>query len=300
MFFLLPVAVDYQARRYPVVTFALMGLNAVLFLVSLLFLFAGEHEVDPLVMKLGLIPEEKTWWTWLTSMFVHAGFFHFVGNMIYLFLFGACIEDIMGRLRFSFFYLAGGLFANLSQVLLSTELDADLPIVGASGAITACIGAFLIALPRTKINFRYFVWIFIRVFTGEFWLKAWIVIAFWFLMDFVSLVLQLGVFGGGGGVAFGAHVGGTIGGALAMLAMRRSLEKVDREEPPTRASRPAPAAKRPSAANEPATIYLYVNEQQIGPFARGRIQEMLELGSITPETQYWQEGMPEWRPLAEL
>jgi membrane associated rhomboid family serine protease len=300
MFFILPVAVDYQARRYPVVTFTLMGLNAVLFVVSLVFSFAGGREADPLIMKLGLIPEEKTWWTWLTSMFVHAGFFHLAGNMIYLFLFGACTEDIMGRLRFSFFYLAGGLLANLSQVLLTTDLDADIPIVGASGAITACIGAFLIALPRTKINFRYFVWIFIRVFAGEFWLKAWIVIAFWFLMDFASLVLQLGVFGGGGGVAFGAHVGGTIAGALTMLVMRRSLEKVDREDLPARAARPAPAAKRPSAANEPATIYLYVNEEQTGPFARGRIREMLELGSITPETQYWQEGMTEWRPLADL
>jgi len=300
VFFLLPVAVDYEARRYPVVTFTLMGLNVALYLVALALFFAGKDEADALVMNLGLVPSEKILWTWLTSVFVHAGFFHLVGNMIYLFLFGACVEDLMGRLRFSLFYLAGGLVANLSQVCLTTDLEANVPIVGASGAISACIGAFLIVLPRTKINFRYFGWFFFRVFSGEFWLPAWIVIAFWFLMDFASLILLLGSAGAGGGVAFGAHVGGTIAGALAMLVMRRSLAKPDQEEPPTRAVRPAPTAKRPSAVNEPATIYLYVNEQQIGPFAPGRIQEMLELGSITPETQYWQEGMSEWRPLAEL
>src|ERR1044071_2301857 len=152
MFFILPVAVDYQARRYPVVTFTLMGLNAVIYLVSLALFLAGKGESEPLIMHLGLIPDEKTWWTWVTSMFVHAGLFHFAGNMIYLFLFGACVEDLLGRPRFSLFYLAGGLIANFTQVVFATAQETDVPIVGASGAITACIGAFLIVLPRTKIN----------------------------------------------------------------------------------------------------------------------------------------------------
>lgn len=302
MFVLLPVAVDYQAQRYPVVTFTLMGANAALYVVSFLLFLGGDHETDPLVMNLGLIPTEKALWTWLTSMFVHAGFFHFLGNMIYLFLFGACVEDLMGRLRFALFYLGGGLIANLSQVLLTTEQDADLPIVGASGAICACIGAFLVVLPRTRIHFRYFGWIFFRVFGGEFWLKAWIVIAFWFLMDFVSLVLEMGVFGGGGGVAFGAHVGGTVGGVLVMWLLNRGVRQMD--EPVAAPASPLPArtarhVEAPGAA-EPATVYLYVNDLQMGPFPRSRVRQMLELGSVTPDTLFWQDGMPEWRPLAEL
>jgi membrane associated rhomboid family serine protease len=303
MFILLPVAVDYQARRYPVVTFTLMGINTALYLLGLVLFFGGDREAEPLVMNLGLVPDEKTSWTWLTSMFVHEGFFHLAGNMIYLFLFGACVEDLLGRLRFSLFYLGGGLLANLSQVLLTTDLDAHIPIVGASGAICACIGAFLIALPGTEINFRYFGWIFFRVFSGEFWLKAWLVIAFWFLMDFASLVLQLGFAGGGGGVAFGAHVGGTLAGALVMWLLNRTVRHAEKTAIlPGTARPPLRSASRAEAPplDEPAAIYLYVNEQQIGPFARSRIQEMLELGSITPETQYWQEGMPEWRPVAEL
>jgi membrane associated rhomboid family serine protease len=103
MFFIIPVAVDYRARQLPVVTFTLIGLNGVLYLISFLFDLAGKGENDPLLMSLGLIPAEKTWWTWITSIFVHAGFFHVAGNMIYLFLFGACVEDILGRLRFTLF-----------------------------------------------------------------------------------------------------------------------------------------------------------------------------------------------------
>jgi membrane associated rhomboid family serine protease len=298
VFFILPVAVDYQARRYPVVTFTLMGLNIALYLVALAIFFAGHNEADPLIMNLGLIPAEKTFWTWFTSQFVHAGFFHLLGNMIYLFLFGACVEDLLGRPLFSIFYLAGGLVANLSQVVLTTELEADIPIVGASGAISACIGAFLIVLPRTKINFRYFAWVFFRVFSGEFWLSAWIVIAFWFLLDFASLILQLGLGGGHGGVAFGAHVGGTVAGALVMWAMRRRLQRPDDGQPAPGPIRIAPPA--PQEADEPATVYLSIDGQQVGPYAPSKARAMVALGSVSQDAYFWQEGMPEWRPVAEL
>jgi membrane associated rhomboid family serine protease len=298
MFFLLPVAVDYQARRYPVVTFTLIGLNAALYLVGLALFLAGKDETEPLIMNLGLIPAEKTWLTWFTSMFVHAGFFHFAGNMIYLFLFGACVEDLMGRLRFSLFYLAGGLIANLSQVSLSTDVEADIPIVGASGAISAAIGAFLIVLPRTKINFRYFGWIFFRVFSGEFWVPAWIVIALWFLVDFGSLVLHLGVADAGGGVAFGAHVGGTAAGALAMWIMRRSLQGSDVEQPAIHPARVVASVVEPS--DEPATVYLFINGEQVGPYAPSKVRAMMALGAITADACFWQDGMAEWRPVGEL
>lgn len=239
MFDILPVAVDYQARRYPVVTFTLMGLNAVLYLLSLYFFFAP--------------PKKSGTPGSLIYLFMPA-FFHFVGNMIYLFLFGACVEDLMGRLWFTLFYLGGGLLANLTQVLLTTGDGADIPIVGASGAISACIGGFLIVLAKTRINFRWFFWFWFRIFNGEFWMAAWIVITFWFLMDFGSLILELGFSsGGGGGVAFGAHVGGTAAGALTMWLVRKKLPDFDEDEAPVVGHlRPVPVY----SGSEPATIYL--------------------------------------------
>ena len=298
MFFILPVAVDYQARRYPVVTFTLMGLNAVIYLVSLALFLAGKGESEPVIMNLGLIPDDKTWWTWVTSMFVHAGFFHFAGNMIYLFLFGACVEDLLGRPRFSLFYLAGGLIANFTQVLFATHQETDIPIVGASGAITACIGAFLIVLPHTKINFRYFGWIFFRVFSGDFWMPSWIVIAFWFLIDFVSLVLHVSSGGAAGGVAFGAHVGGTAAGAFAMWIMRRKVLGSDVEKPAPRPARVAAPVRE--QGNEPATVYLSIDGQQLGPYAPTKVRAMVALGSVSPDSYFWQDGMSEWRPVSEL
>ena len=293
---------DYEARRYPVVTFSLMGANVAMYLLSWILLFAGYHEYDPLIENLGLIPAEKTIWTWVTSMFVHGGFFHITGNLVYLFLFGACIEDLLGRGRYVAFYLGGGLLANLAQVVLTTGADAEIPIVGASGAISACIGAFLVVLPRTQINFRYFGWFFIKVFNGEFWIKAWIVIVIWFLLDFVSLVLDEG----GGGVAFGAHVGGTIAGALAMLALRRSLRDEPENEPdpgppkssgPVRVVAPEP---RQVAAVEPETIFVSIAGEQQGPYSASALRTMVDAGSITLDSHYWREGMAEWRPLAEF
>jgi membrane associated rhomboid family serine protease len=296
MFFMLPVAVDYRARRYPVVTFTIMGLNAVLYLASLALFVAGKGE--PLILHWGLIPDEKTWWTWLTSMFVHEGLFHFGGNMIYLFLFGACVEDLLGRLRFSLFYLAGGLIANFTQVFLTTDQERDIPIVGASGAITACIGAFLIVLPRTKINFRYFGWIFFRIFSGDFWLPSWIVIAFWFFIDFALLILHLSSGGAGGGVAFGAHVGGTAAGAFAMWLMRRSVLASDVDKPAPRPARVVAPIRE--SADELATVYLSIDGQQLGPYAPSRVRAMVALGSVSPDSYYWQEGMSDWRPIGEL
>jgi len=266
--------------------------------VSLAVFLAGKGESEPLIINLGLVPGENSWWTWLTSMFVHEGLFHFGGNMIYLFLFGACVEDLMGRLPFSLFYLAGGLIANLTQVVFTTKKELDIPIVGASGAITACIGAFLIVLPHTKINFRYFGWIFFRVFSGDFWMPSWIVIAFWFLIDFVSLVLHVSSGGAGGGVAFGAHVGGTAAGAFAMWIMRRKVLGSDVEKPaPRRARVAAPVREQ---GNEPATVYLSIDGQQLGPYAPTKVRAMVALGSVSPDSYFWQDGMSEWRPVSEL
>ncbi|MDB6024929.1 MAG: rhomboid family intrarane serine protease [Verrucomicrobiales bacterium] len=293
MFVIVPVAVDYQARRYPVVTFTIIGLNFALYILSLVYLFSDRPD-DPLITHLGLIPEDKVWYTWITSMFVHAGFFHILGNMIYLFLFGACLEDMMGRLWYTLFYLGSGLLANLTQVLLTTSAGADIPIVGASGAISACIGGFLIIMAKTKINFRWFFFFFFRLFNGEFWLAAWIVISFWFLVDFASLLLSLRFSHGGGGTAFGAHVGGTLAGCLTLWLIRKKLPDFDSDVDDSAAYSPAQAGR------EAAIIYLSTAGNQVGPYSLSMVHEMISLGSVAPEAYFWKHGMAEWRPIGEL
>jgi membrane associated rhomboid family serine protease len=293
---IIPVGVDYQAERYPVVTFWLIGINLVVFAAEFAAFISGAG--DDLFMTFGLVPGKPYLWAWITSLFMHGGLLHLLGNMIYLFLFGACVEDILGRTKFLIFYLAGGLISNAIQVLFTTELGKDIPIVGASGAISACIGAFLMVLPKTNINLRYLI---LWIYSGTFWLKSWIVITIWFGMDFLGFIIDLANPTEEGGVAFGAHVGGTLAGIAAMRLMRKS--KIH----PVAASIPAKAGPLKVAAvpeivdplgNVP--VYISIDGNQSGPFPQASVRGMLELGSIPPYAYFWREDINEWRPITEM
>ncbi len=301
---IIPVGVEYNSRRYPVVTFTLMGINVLLYLVSLVFFFnnldGDVAQREWLTMNLGLIPDQKVWWTYLTSLFVHADFFHLIGNMIYLFLFGSCLEDLIGRWQFSIFYFFTGLVATVTYLIfVPGGKESSFPLVGASGAISGCIGGFALVFAKTKINFRYFFWFMFRFYTGEFALAAWLVISFWFLIDLVLAALN----NASGEVAFTAHVGGTIVGA-GLIAIWKFLphrykftleldDDSDALQPVYVNLRPAPVTA------ENATIYLYENGSQLGPFTSRQILQMIQLGSIGATVSYWQEGMPEWRSVSE-
>src|SRR5262245_29694697 len=102
-----PVGADYRAERQPVVTFTLIGINIAVFLLEIVAAANGGDET--MFRTLGLVPADHGWWAWITSTFLHAGFFHLIGNMAYLYIFGACVEDILGRGKFAAFYLGGGL-----------------------------------------------------------------------------------------------------------------------------------------------------------------------------------------------
>src|SRR5438093_713573 len=137
MFLLVPAGVDYSARRYPVVTFSLIGANTLIWLATFIAFFQTHGASDQWIMDhFWLRPSDSTWYTYVTSLFVHEGFLHLLGNMIYLFLFGSCVEDIIGRGAFIGFYLLGGLAANFTYIAATPEhFASSIPLGGASGAV---------------------------------------------------------------------------------------------------------------------------------------------------------------------
>jgi membrane associated rhomboid family serine protease len=280
-----------------------MGVNTLVYLVSLVCFLSQGPAADLWIYEhFWLIPAQSVWHTYLTAMFVHGGFFHLLGNMIYLFLFGCCVEDLIGRGRFLSFYLVGGLVAELVYIAASPDhFASEIPMGGASGAISACLGGYLLLRAGADIDFRYFGLILLRPFSGEFSLPAWLVISFWFLKDLFFAALSYYMAKGHGGVAFGAHVGGFVAG-LALVALHKAIGKKQPEEPrkPMRVRLPAAVQALPETHNETPTIFLYEADAQAGPFNLYQVQNMLSLGSVTPETLYWSEGMTEWRSVAEL
>lgn len=320
MFLILPTGVDYRTRRYPVVTFTIIGLCTLLWLLQLVLRLAKGPEVDDWFLEhLWYTPAISHWWTHLTWIFVHEGFFHLAGNMIYLFLFGSCVEDTIGRPRFIALFLLTGLGSELVHVAATPgHFASEIPLGGASGAISGCIGAFLLLMAKSKIEFKYLLFIFFRLFSGEFFLPAWLVISGWFLMDLLQMILS----GPNAGVAFGAHVGGTLSGIVLMLAQkafpnRLPLVEESEEEAASVGAvvQPVAAVVRPTEPRryrvgataqsveqpvEQPTIYLHLAGVQSGPFTVTQIGQMFVSGEFSPETLYWREGMADWRGVEEL
>ena len=201
---LIPLGDASRRPRGPaIVTILIIVANAYVFLMEL-------AEGNRFVRAWSAIPIRITHGhhtiTLLTSMFMHASWMHIIGNMVFLWAFGPEIEDAMGHLWFLVFYLAGGLMAMMAQVL--TAPNSTIPSLGASGAIAAVMGVFIVTFPRDRIRTVLWILIFFRIT----YIPAVLLIGFWFLMQ----VLNLGVVAEGntGGVAYIAHVAGFIFGAL--------------------------------------------------------------------------------------
>jgi membrane associated rhomboid family serine protease len=151
--------------------------------------------------------------TLLTSMFMHSGWLHIIGNMVYLWAFGPAIEDAMGSFRFLFFYLAGGLIAMFAQVM--GDPSSTVPVLGASGAIAAVMGAFIVIYPRDRIRTLLWFLIFIRVT----YIPAVFLIGFWFLIQVLNVGSVADV--RTGGVAYLAHIAGFLFGVVTGRLLRR-------------------------------------------------------------------------------
>jgi membrane associated rhomboid family serine protease len=199
--------------RMPVVTGSIILVNVLVFLLEL-------TRGDAFVMEWSAIPAQIVsghhWLTILTAMFMHGSWSHIIGNMIFLWAFGPEIEDAMGRGRYLVFYVVGGLVAMLAQI--AADPHSTVPNLGASGAIAAVMGAFLITYPRDQIRSVLFIFVFARIT----FIPSSLLIGFWFLTQLIhaGAVAQVQT----GGVAYLAHVGGFIFGA----ATARLFESRDR------------------------------------------------------------------------
>lgn len=316
MLLLIPVGMNYRTERLPLVTFSLIAINTLIWLVSDICFLGTYGESQLWIYKhLWLTPATCTWYALLTHLFVHHDIFHLLGNMIFLFLFGSCVEDLIGRLRFLIFYLIGGLVAAFVFIAMTPEhFNSTVPMGGASGAISACMGMYLLLRAGANIEFKYFFWFFlIYMRAGGFEIPAWVAITFWFAKDlfFASLGMILNTGSHGSGVAFGAHVGGFLGG-LGLMAMYKKFAPPREEEQGAESPSPSPIIdtsailaipRVPSVAtatSETPGIFLNDGYHQTGPYTLTAVQAMLHNGEINRDMSYWSEGMANWESVVDL
>lgn len=286
----IPIGDENPTVRRPVVNLALIALNGAVFLaLNVLrghdfFELSREDQV-----RWGLLPGDPSPERFLTSMFVHGGPLHLLGNMWFLHIFGDNVEDKMGRLRYLLFYLSWGVAGSLAFLVFGRpagaiagipreqveEIWRNMPMVGASGAIAGVMGAYLVLFPRARI--RMIVWV---LFIIPFTLPALLVIGLYFLQD-----LLLGAFLGGrqiGGVAYVAHTGGMVAGIVAALVLKpilraRDPSAWDRDTGFARGEDGEPAAGH-AAYEPPRTIPMPdLRDQIVGAVLDARMDLALEL-----------------------
>ena len=212
---MLPIGDDNSGRRtLPLVTYALIALNVLFFFVEL----SGG---DAFIGKWAFVPSRflanpgGDFLTLFTSMFMHAGWVHLGGNMLYLWIFGDNVEDRFGHVMFTIFYLLCGLAATFAQLAFST--GSNVPNLGASGAIAGVLGAYILMFPQGKVN--------VLMGRGVVPMSALVVIGLWIVLQFFSGIGSIANTGDTGGVAYMAHIGGFIAG-LGLAFVFRGIRGV--------------------------------------------------------------------------
>jgi membrane associated rhomboid family serine protease len=215
-----PIRDHNPSGRTPYVTIALIAINIMVFLAY--FLGRNDLQLNAFFLQWGLVPARiaagQGYETFLTSMFLHAGWMHLAGNMLFLWIYGDNLEEEMGHLGFLLFYLAAGVAAAALQAW--ADLGSRIPMVGASGAIAGVMGGYLLLFPRAKVDVLFIFVIFFRIFA----IPAWIVLGIWFAIQIFG---GLNTPGDQGGVAYWAHAGGFLAGLALTLPvwLRRGGER---------------------------------------------------------------------------
>jgi membrane associated rhomboid family serine protease len=221
---LFPIKDNVPTRSFPIVTVALIAINAAVWI----FYELPDH--DYAVNQLAYHPCElenscrtvgEDWHvTALTSMFMHGDWLHIIGNMLFFWIFGNNVEDALGKVRFIAFYLLGGFAATALQTFITlsygTQVDSEIPNLGARGAVSAVLGAYLVLLPRASVVTVIFLLI---IFIREF--PAWLFLGFWFVFQLWAGGVSLVQPEAGGGVAFFAHIGGFVFGMATVYLFRK-------------------------------------------------------------------------------
>lgn len=213
---MIPIRDQIKPRRTPIINYLLIAVNIIVFMLQW---SAGANQ-ESMVYEFALIPASFSDGIDLseirdvfTSMFMHAGLMHLLGNMLYLWIFGDNVEDAMGHFKYLLFYLAGGFVASIAHIFVNPS--SQIPTVGASGAIAAALGAYLVLYPQSRVA----TFIPLGFFMTLRMLPASIVLIMWFVLQLFNGVLTLGA-ADVGGTAFWAHIGGFVFGAFIALFFR--------------------------------------------------------------------------------
>jgi membrane associated rhomboid family serine protease len=208
---MMPLKDEIKTRRVPLVNYALILINVAVFI----YQFVNSAQMEAIVSQYAMIPANVTAGfstgslrTVVTSMFMHAGWVHLLGNMLYLWIFGDNVEDRLGHFGYLNFYLAGGFAAAALHILINPQ--SIVPTVGASGAIAAVLGAYLVLYPKARI----YTFIPIGLFARLRLVPAAVVLGLWFLLQLFSGFTSLDIKSDVGGTAFWAHIGGFVFGVL--------------------------------------------------------------------------------------
>ena len=224
---MIPLKDDNPTYSTPIITYFIIGICVIVFLLEI---SSPNYKSGAIFYSWGVIPASLIHnlqlpdevyrvppiITLFTSMFMHGGFMHLIGNMLYMWIFADNIEDGLGKTKFIIFYLLSGIAAALTQVYMNTE--STIPMVGASGAIGGVLGAYIVNYPKAKV----LVLIPLGFFSQIVRVPAIFVLGIWFLLQFVSSALSGS---SGGGVAYGAHIGGFVFGAIAILFFNRRSKR---------------------------------------------------------------------------
>ena len=223
--FFFPISDENPTKKKPLISWAIISICIFIFLK---YVFEENYIKEQIFISFGMIPALlfgfselspslkvlHPFVTIITSMFIHGGWMHLIGNMTYLYIFGDNIEEVLGKIKFIIFYLATGTCAALSQAFL--DPSSTIPMVGASGAIAGILGAYIILFP--KANIRVFFWfiIFFKIIK----IRAVFVLGFWIIIQLISFS---GTDINSGGVAYAAHIGGFICGIILIYFLKRKI-----------------------------------------------------------------------------